>query len=46
MYLGFVSINELLDEDLQSAKPLTLYMALSFLAVIDCNKTNVGMCAK
>ena len=46
MYLGFVFKNHLLDEDLQSAKLLTLDMALSFLYVIDCSKTSTGMCAK
>ena len=42
MYLGFVSKSQLLDEDLQSAKLLTLDMALSFLAVIDCSTTNMA----
>ena len=46
MPLGFVSNHQLLDEDLQSAKPLTLDVALSFLAVIDSSKTITGMCAK
>ena len=46
MYLGCVPKHQLLDGDLQSAKLLTLDMALSFLAVIDCNKVSAGMCAK
>jgi hypothetical protein len=46
MYLGFVPTNDLLAEDLQTAKPFTLDMALSFLAVIDCSKTSTGMCAE
>ena len=37
MYLGFVFKSQLLDGDMQSAQILSLAMAISFLAVIDCS---------
>ena len=47
MYLGFFfSKHQLTDDDLQSAKLLTLDMSLSFMAVIYCSKNSPGMCAK
>ena len=46
MFLGFVSKQQLRDEDVQRARLLTANMALSFLADMDRCKPSPGMCAK